>query len=220
MADNTKDPGLDLNKFEDWIENNKQMLSYIIGGIFIIVAGYLAFTKLYLAPKETDAENKMFVAQKYFEKDSLKLALNGDRNSPGFLQIEDDYKWTKASNLAHYYAGIIYLKQGKFQDAVDQLKSFSVNDKLVSTEAYGALGDAYTELNNFDEGVEYYKKAGYNNDNDMLSPIFLKKAGMALEHEKKYADAKKIYQDLQSKYPNTSEGREMDKYIAHVDGLM
>src|SRR5581483_10516149 len=111
------------------------------------------------------------------------------------------YKWTKAANLSHYYAGIIYLKQGKFNEAIDQLKSFDGKDKLVSTEALGALGDAYTETGNMDEGIEYYRKAAHNNENDILSPIYLKKEGMALEYQKKYAEAKKVYEELQSKYP-------------------
>ncbi len=214
-----KETGIDLTRFELWIDNNKQLLSYIVGGLFVVVVGYLGFTKLYLGPKETEAQNQMFVAQKNFEKDSLNLALNGDVNYPGFLKIIDDYKWTKAANLAHYYAGIIYLKQGKFEDAIKQLKDFNGKDKMVSGMALGAIGDAYSELNQMDNAVEYYKKAAYNNENDMLTPLFLKKAGMALEFEKKYTDAKKLYQEIQTKYPNTVEGRDIDKYIARAEGL-
>jgi hypothetical protein len=57
----------------------------------------------------------MFQAVRYFESDSLNLALNGDGNNLGFLQIVEDYSGTKAGNLANYYAGVIYLKQGNFR---------------------------------------------------------------------------------------------------------
>lgn len=214
-----KETGLDLSKFEIWIDNNKKLLSYLAGGLVIVVAGYLGFTKLYLAPKEAEAQNQIFVAQKYFEKDSLNLALNGDVNYPGFLKIMNDYKWTTAANLAHYYTGIIYLKQGKFEDAIKYLKEFNGKDKMVSGVALGAIGDAYSELNQMDKAVEFYKKAAYNNENDLLTPLFLKKAGMALEYQKKYDEAKKLYQEIKTKYPNTSEGRDMDKYIARTEGL-
>ncbi len=219
MAEN-KETGLDLTSFEAWIDTNKKMLSYVVGGLFIIVVGYLGFTKLYLAPKETEAQNQMFVAQKYFEKDSLNLALNGDKNYPGFLKIIDDYGMTKAANLAHYYTGIIYLKQGKFQDAIDHLKDFDSEDKMASTMALGGIGDAYSELGNMDEAIDYYKKAAYHNENNLLSPLFMKKAGMAMEKQKKYDEAKKIYEELKSKYPTSTEGRDMDKYIARVEGSM
>jgi tetratricopeptide (TPR) repeat protein len=98
-----------------------------------------------------------------------------------FLQIMDDYKWTDAANLSHYYTGIIYLKQGKFQDAIDQLKDFNGKDKMVTNMAYGAIGDSYAELGNMDDAVDYYKKAAYHFENDLTSPMFLKKAAMLLE---------------------------------------
>jgi tetratricopeptide (TPR) repeat protein len=207
-----------LNNFEHWVNENQQMLMYVVGGVVAIVAAYLGFTKFYLEPKNEEANNQVFMAQKWFGQDSLNLALKGDGNFPGFLKIMDDYKWTSAANLAHYYTGIIYLKQGKFQDAIDQLKDFSGKDKMVTNMANGALGDAYSELGKNDEAVDYYKKAAYHFENELTSPLFLKKAGMLLEHEKKYDEAKKIYQEIKNKYPTSNEGRDIDKYIARVEG--
>src|ERR1043165_4075936 len=208
----TQNWGERLNNFEHWVNENQKTLMYVVGGVVAIVAAYLGFTKFYLDPRNDEADNQIFMAQKWFGMDSLNLALKGDGNFPGFLKIMDDYKWTHAANLAHYYTGIIYLKQGKFQDAIDQLKDFKGNDKMVTNMAYGALGDAYSELNKNDEAVDYYKKAAYHFENELTSPLFLKKAGMLLEYEKKYGEAKKVYQEIKDKYPNSNEGREMDKY--------
>lgn len=206
-----------LNNFEQWADQNRKLLTYVVGGLFAVVAAYFGFTKLYLQPKNEEANNQSFMAQKWFGMDSLNLALNGDGNFPGFLSIMEDYKWTDAANLSHYYTGIIYLKQGKFEDAIDQLKDFNGKDKMVSNMAFGALGDAYSELGKYDEAISYYKKAAYHFENELTTPIFLKKAGMMLEYTKKSAEAKKIYEEIKSRYPNTNEGREMDKYIARVD---
>ncbi len=206
-----------LNNFEDWVNDNRNILTYVVGGLFVIVAAYLGFTKLYLGPKNDEANNQIFMAQKWFGMDSLNLALKGDGNFPGFIKIMDDYKWTDAANLAHYYTGVIYLKQGKFQDAVDLLKAFKGKDKLVTNMAYGALGDAYSELNKYDDAVDYYKKAAYHFENELTSPLFLKKAGMLLEHNKKTDEARKLYEEVKNKYPNSNEGREMDKYIARTE---
>jgi TolA-binding protein len=89
---------------------------------------------------------------------------------------------------------------------------------MVTNMAYGALGDAYAELGKYDDAVDYYKKAAYHFENELTSPLLLKKAGMLLEYEKKNAEAKKVYEEIKSKYPNTNEGREMDKYIARAEG--
>ncbi|MBS1656728.1 MAG: tetratricopeptide repeat protein [Chitinophagales bacterium] len=206
-----------LNNFEHWVDENRKVLTYVVGGLFVVVAAYFGFTKLYLDPKNDEANNQSFMAQKWFGMDSLNLALNGDGNFPGFLSIMDEYKWTEAANLAHYYTGVIYLKQGKFEDAIDQLKDFHGKDKMVSNMAYGAIGDAYSELGKNDEAIDYYKKAAYHFENELTTPMFLKKAGMLLEYTKKNAEAKKLYEEIKSRYPNTNEGREMDKYIARVE---
>ncbi len=222
MADKKEEQIVDIagsyTKFEHWINENKTMLSVVVGGLFLVVAGYLGFNKLYLEPKENEAQNQMFVAQKYFEKDSLNLALNGDKNYPGFLKIIDDYKWTKAANLAQYYAGVILLKQGKFDDAISHLESFSGKDILVSGMALNCLGDAYSEKNDMEKAIDYYKKAAYNHENELTTPIFLKKAGMLLEKTGKKEEAAKLYQEISDKYPKSNEARDIDKYIARAQG--
>jgi tetratricopeptide (TPR) repeat protein len=85
-------------------------------------------------------------AEKYLEMDSLKLALNGDGNYLGFLDIAKDYKLTNSGNLARYSAGICYLHLGKYNEAIDFLNKYSKKDKVIGSLAIGATGDAYVEL--------------------------------------------------------------------------
>ena len=111
-----------LSKSEQFIEKHQKTLMIIIGAIIVIGLGFFAFQRLFLDPREKEAQGQMFMAQKYFEEDSLNKALNGDGNYVGFLSIIDDYSMTKACNLSKYYSGIIYLKQGKYEDAITYLK--------------------------------------------------------------------------------------------------
>lgn len=208
-----------FNNFEEWVNSKSKPIAIAIGALFVIVGGYFAATKFYLEPRADQASNQMFMAEKYFDDDSLTLAMEGDGNYLGFAKIMDEYKWTPAANLAHYYAGIIMLKQGQFQDAINYLNGFNGQDKMVTNMAYGAMGDAYSELNQMDKAVDYYKKAAYHFENDLTTPFFLKKAAMLLEVQKKPNDAKQLYQEIKTKYPNSSEGREIDKYLARVGAV-
>ena len=90
------------SKTELYIEENKKSLAIIAAGIILVVTGYFAWDKLYVAPQEEEAQSKMFVAQQYFENDSLDKAINGDGNNPGFKTIAEEYGVTKSANLAHY----------------------------------------------------------------------------------------------------------------------
>ena len=100
QADNLQELESALTKTEQFVEDNSKMISYVVGGLILIVAAYLGFNKFYLQPKEDEAISQMFMAENYFEKDSFNLAINGDGNYLGFLDIIDDYGITKSANRA------------------------------------------------------------------------------------------------------------------------
>ena len=208
-----------LGKSEQFIEKNQLLLTIIIGALIVIVLGYFGFQKFYLAPREKEAQSQMFMAQKYFEQDSLKLALNGDGNYLGFLNIIDDYGMTNAANLSHYYAGMIYLKKGDFNNAIEQLKKFKSKDEFVGPMATGAIGDAYMEQNNTEKAIEYYLKAADQQKNDLTSPQFLLKAGWACETAAKFDKAAEAYVRIQKEFPKSMESRDIEKYIARANTL-
>ena len=208
-----------FSKTEQFIEKNQKIILIVVGAIILIVLGYFGFKRLYLAPREKEAQTQMFMAEKYFEMDSLSKALKGDGNYLGFLDIIDQYKFTKSANLSHYYAGISYLRKGQFQNAIDQLDDFSSGDELVGPMAIGATGDAYMELNSTDKAIGYYMKAANKKKNDLTTPMFLMKAGMAFELAGKNDEALKVYNRIKTDFSRTNEGREIDKYIARLKGL-
>lgn len=202
-----------LSKTEKYIEDNRKSLTIIIVAIAAVVGIYLGYRKFYLEPKENEAQSEMFMAERYFEQDSFKLALEGDGQYLGFLDIIDDYGFTKCANLSNFYAGICYLRMGEFEEAVDYLEQFDGNDRLVAPVALGATGDAYVELNELKKGVKYYEKAAILNANEMTSPVYLLKAGYVYEELGEYKKAVEAYENIKYKYPNSDEAREIDKYI-------
>ncbi|MDF1550583.1 MAG: tetratricopeptide repeat protein [Bacteroidales bacterium] len=208
-----------LSRSEQFIEDNQKLLTTIVLVVVAIVGLYLAYHKWYLKPLDEEANSQMFVAEQYFERDSFNLALNGDLNYPGFLAIIDEYSSTQAANLANYYAGISYLQLGQFENAVEYLSSFDSEDKMLKPISLGAIGDAYMELKNTEKAIEYYQKAGNFVENDFTSPLYLMRAGLALESIKDYKGALKQYRVIKEKYKNTTEGRTIDKYIDKAEIL-
>lgn len=206
-----------FNKTEDFINQHQQPIYIILGVLAVLICGYYYYTGYYQPGKEKEAQAQVFTAQTYFEEDSLNLALNGDGNYIGLLSIIDDYSSTKAANLAHYYAGLSYLKMGDYQNAIEHLKKFSSDDLLVSTMALGAIGDAYMESGDTQNGIKYYKKAMENNPNELSTPVLMLKTAMTLEKRGDKSEAKKIYEEIRDQYPQSVEGRDIEKYIARVE---
>lgn len=209
-----------LGRTEKFIEANQKTIMLVIAGIIIVVLGYLAYQKFYQSPREERAKSEMFKAEMFFEADSLDLALNGDGNQPGFLEIIDNYGSTSSGNLAKYYAGICFLKKGEFDNAIKYLKKFDTDNVMVASMATGALGDASLELGQTEKAISYYMDAAQDNDNEFTSPVFLLKAGMAYELLGNYKKALDVYQIIKEKYPKSFEGRDIEKFIARAEGLL
>jgi len=207
-----------LSKTEKFIESNQKILTIVIGAIVVVVLIFFGFKRFYMAPREQEAKEQMYMAESYFEMDSLQLALNGDGMYPGFLDIIDDYGMTKGANLSKYYAGVCYLRLGNFDEAIDYLQSFKGKDHILGPMAKGAIGDAYMELNQTAKAAEYYLAAAELKENEFTSPIFLMKAGWSYELLKDSKKALEVYERIKYDYPTSTEARDIDKYIARVKG--
>lgn len=205
-----------ISRSELFLEKYKQIIYGVLGGV-VVVAGLIYYVAaVYLPNKQTEAQNLMYVAERYFENDSLNLAINGDGNFPGFEEIADDYGWTKAGKLANYYLGISYLRLGQFEEAIDKLKSFSTNEPIVGSIALGATGDAYLELGQKEKALDHYLKAANKEDNQFTTPVYLMRAGELAENMGNTKKALELYERIFADYKNTSEGQSVEKYIARI----
>ncbi len=208
------------SKTETYIEENKNMLSTIAAIIVVIVGGYFAYTNFYLAPLQEEAQEEMFMAEKYFGLDSFNLAINGNAEFLGFLSIVDEYGSTKAGNLAHYYLGISFLRTGQYEAAIAELKDFSSDDVLISTMALGAIGDAYLELEDAEQAASYYDKAVNSDENSFSSAYYLLKAGKTYELLGQYDEALERYNTVLEDHNTSSEAAQVDKLIARAESFV
>jgi tetratricopeptide (TPR) repeat protein len=208
-----------LTRTEQYLEENYKTL--LIGlGVIVVLVGLFWLGKIYLNKRNDEAQSQMFQAERYLELDSLKLALNGDGNYLGFLDIAKDYKFTNSGNLARYSAGICYLHLGNYNEAIDFLNKYSKKDKVIGSLAIGATGDAYVELGNIDKGISKYIEAADFAKNSFNTPLFLMKAAELYELNSKFTEALKLYERIQDQYPESTEGTTIEKYIARVKLLI
>jgi tetratricopeptide (TPR) repeat protein len=216
QEDNLQELESALTRTEQFVEDNQRKITYVIGAVVVLVGAFLAFNRFYLQPKEEEALTQMFMAENYFEKDSFNLAINGDGNYLGFLDIIDDYGMTKSANRAKYYTGISYLHLGQYEDAIDYLKKFKTDDLLLAPVKAGAIGDAMLELGKTDDALKQYQKAYSETENELTTPVYKMKAANLLESLNKLDEALKLYEEIKKDYPQSAEGTTVDRYIARV----
>ncbi|MGI4020141.1 MAG: tetratricopeptide repeat protein [Janthinobacterium lividum] len=201
----------------NFVRENQKSLTFIIGAVLALIVIYFAYQKFYLAPRETEASNQMYVAQDFWDKKEWDKAIKGDAGYPGFAKIVDEYSNTKAANLAYYYLGVAYLNKGEYKKAVDNFTNYRGDDLIIAAQALGNTGDAYVELKDYDKATSYYKKAADKGNNNFISPIYLKKLALVYEVQKKYSDALDSYKKIKTDFPESNEASSIDKYIARAE---
>ena len=222
---NTLDEG--ASKTEAWVEKNQKIILGVVGAVAICVLGYLAYQQFVQNPKEAEAMNEMFQAQSYYEqaltspaKDSLfTLAVNGGEGKYGFDEIIENYSGTAAANLARYYAGMSYLNLRNYQAAIDNLDDYDGDDEMSGPLAKGAIGDAFVQLGQTEEALKYYEEAASMRTNEVTTPRFLLKAGIAAINLNKPDVALKHFTTIEEEYPNSPEAAKAVIYVGRAEAM-
>lgn len=203
-----------LSRSEQFVEKYQKNIITAVVAVILVVAAILSFRYFYILPKQERAQAEMFKGVFYFEKDSFQLALTGNGTDyAGFEAIADEHSSTPAGNLAQAYAGISHMRLENYEQAIKYLKAFDADDEMVAPTLIGAIGDCYVNMDQVKEGISYFEKAAKKADNDLISPIYLKKAGIAYESLKEYDKAVKAYETIKDKYASSMEASDIEKYI-------
>lgn len=210
------------SKSEQFIIKNQKVIFGGLIAIVVIILGYLAYQKYIQAPKEKEAADELAFPKAYFDDatattvatDSLyTLALEGADGKYGFVDVASEYSGTKAGNLANYYAGMSFLRLKKYQEAIEYLENFNSADELLGPVAKGAIGDAFADINQFDDALDYYLQAANLKDNNFSTPLFLFKAGNTALDLGKHSKALDAFNKIKNDYPTSNEAKDIDIYI-------
>ena len=210
------------SRSEQWVEKNQRIIFSGLIAVAAVILGFLAYNKYVMEPKEKEAANELAFPKSYFEQaqnnaaeaDSLyALSLNGADGKYGLVDIADTYSSTKAGNLAKYMSGIAYLNTGDYENAIKYLSDFSSDDEMLSAIALGNIGDAFIEINQPDEALEYYLKAAELRDNNFTTPFYLFKAGQTAMDLGKFSDAERYFTRIKEEYVKSEEAKSINIYI-------
>jgi tetratricopeptide (TPR) repeat protein len=223
MAKNKKN-NYEVNEFDEalvasksFFEKNKKAIVYGGGALLAIIIAALLIHQFYIVPRGQKANESLFAAQELFMNGEYEKALNGDGQNMGFLAVADEFGSTKAGNLAHLYAGLCLYQTDRFQEAIEQLEDFSsCGDDMVSPSVIGTIANCYAELGQNEKAVEMLVKAAKKADNNTLSPIYLIQAGQIYESLNQNDKALDCYNQIKTKYQQSMQYNEIDKYIERV----
>lgn len=220
MSHTQSTEGLDtIEKIAVTYENKKKTINTALFAVVIAVGGFFAYKYLVQVPNQEKASIAMMRAEQMYAIDSVNLALNGDAQNAGFLKIIKKFEGTPSANIAEYYAGACFLRMGDFKSAIKHLAAFDPKGTVLEAAKNGLLGDAYMESNDIKKGIELYKEATKDADDDVYTPMYLQRLAIAYEKNNQADEAKKAYIRIREEYPRSFQSREVDKSLAQLGVL-
>ncbi|MBQ9522238.1 MAG: tetratricopeptide repeat protein [Paludibacteraceae bacterium] len=203
-----------LSTTGQWIENNANLISWVVLGVVAVVLGCISINNYIIKPKALEAQNENAKCEAYLLKGDFEKALNGDdAECIGFEQIANDYSHYQAGELAALYAGICYFQLGDYEQAANYIKRFSADDLTIDPAAHQLLGDAYVEMQEYDKAIKAYRVAA-RSGNDLIAPMSLKKEGLVYLKQGDKDAAKSVFMAIKNDYPTSTEAQDIDKYIS------
>lgn len=164
--------------------------------IAVIVIGVLLYVFAYRQPaiqKGNDAIG---------EADRIALLQGNDSLAlEAYEAVAANYGFY-AGNRAKLECAQILYNQGEYQKALDYVNSYKCTDNVVAAQALGLKGDCLVNLDRNSEAIKAFDKAISQADkNPQLVPYFMDKKATVLVAEGKYADAVKVYKEIEKDYP-------------------
>lgn len=191
------------------IANNKKIIYWSVG-IVVAVGAFLAgYFFIYRNPHL----NKSFEAYNQVELDTQG---NDSLAAVKYVEVAKKYGNSDGGNLARLSAGEAFYNQGKYKEALENLKEFSCDDPVLEANATILEGDCYVNLNKYAEALKCYEEAtGIAKGNPQIVPRALLKKANIYDAQKKYADALKCYETIKTEYPEfkLGSGITVDAYI-------
>lgn len=211
-----------VTKILSFFDKYQNIIYGVIIGVLVLILAILAFNRFYIQKKNAEASAQIVQPIHWFmqgDTASLKLALEGNDENEGFLDIASGYKITKTSNTANYYAGLTYMKLGQKEDALEYLKKFKKKEDVLWYACQATIGDLYDEQGDEAKAISYYEKAVKGQD-PFFTPIALFKLGQMYERKgdwKKALDAyETIEKDFYTEYNKMSIAQYTERAKSHV----
>lgn len=206
----------ELTTTEGFFDKYKDILIYSGIGVVVVLVGILGYQKLVSEPNNIESQDEIYNALYDFEKDSLDMAAEGTDDYIGFEEAADTYNGTSGGDIANYSMGIISMERGEFEVALDYFSECSFEDAMVGNMCIGLQGDCYVELDEYEKAADLFEKAAAREKNEFTSPMYLKKAGLTYEELGQFDKAIIAYTKIKDEFPQSSEGADIDKFIARA----
>lgn len=187
---------------QDIISRAKANSKLILGlSVFILAVIVGIFIWFFVAKSGSQKADEAVGRADVEQNDSIAMVLYKEAATKGY----------KSGNRAKVEVAIRLYQEGKYQDALDYLKSASLDDKVAAAGVYTLMGDCYVNLNQYDDAVKAFNKAiSKADENPVIVPVILVKQANVYREMKDYSAEYKALSTLIEDYPQFVQTSQTD----------
>lgn len=208
-----------FQKTTSFFNRYQQIIYGVLIGLLIVIFAIIALNRFYFEPRNQRAATQILVPIQYYtqavqsgDTAQFNLALEGDDQSDGFLNIISSYKMTKVANTSRYYAGLCYLNMGLTDEALDYFLKFKKKENVYWYAAQMLIGDLYGQQGEDSKAIKYYSKAA-KGESPYYTPIALFKLGQMYEKEGNWKNALSSYEKVENQFYKEYQSMGVERYL-------
>lgn len=201
-----------LTRVEQKVQNNKKLILYICIGALALVLLVFGYIYLIHKPSVNKANTAYGVADNKdltFQMQSMQLDSAGrvaEMAAVTKAYEEAARKGGDGGNNATIMAAVYNFKSGQYQKALDLLKDYDRNDKIIAATSMALEGDCYVNLDKFDDAIKAFQKAAkIAQGNPTLEPYCLLKEATVQRHKGNFTAEAELYKKIIETYPEYAQ---------------
>ena len=193
-----------LSSLKDTLKERQRMVLKIGAGIVIILIAVVGLL-VYSSNSQKKARMLEYEGYKIYYSNQQVQPINKEEQYKKALDTFKKAYDTKNSPFSLFYIAATYYELGKYDDALKTLKDFTQkysNDEKFIPLAYQKMALANIKKGDIN-GAEKTLDTLYNLKGDIFKDFALMEYGKLLDKEGKVEEAKKKYEELAKKFPNS-----------------
>lgn len=185
-----------LGKSEAFVIRHKNVITYTVAAILVVILGYIICQKFIVEPKEKEAMVALQEPMYQFLIGKNTDALEGAN------AVIENYSGTDAANVAHIIAGsLTAYEQGNYEEAIAIFEEYDGNDDIIAPKVKHALGNCYSHTGDTDKAIELLLEAAEEANNEAVTPLCWRDLAAMYEQQGKKEEAINLYERIKTEYP-------------------
>lgn len=217
-----------LTSFGVKMEKNKSLIGWIVLGVIVVAVAVFGFV-FFNNRSKTESSRKYSGLEVKIEEQVQKAdpaAQDSLRNALWIKELKAlaaSDKGQPGGNLANINLAGRYYQEGKFKEALACIDAAKVDEPIMKGQLLVLKGDCYVGLKQYPEAIKAYDAAISASDKTPDTTVrALAKKALVLDAQKKYADAKAVYELMLKDYPMeaANQGINPEAYIARENARL